>query len=121
MQSTLAPELPFIDEHSIEVAASLEQVWEAVCEHSPRTGFPSRREQPGAALLLDGRHPFSRYRLGFHLDRLGPERTRLRARTEAAFPGPHGTVYKALVIGTRLHVLAVGRLLRQLKRAAERT
>jgi hypothetical protein len=121
MDSTVARELPFIDEHSIEVNAPSERVWKALRERAPRTGFPSRREEAGRALVLEGRHPFSRYRLGFHLDRLGPERTRVRARTEAAFPGPHGTVYRALVIGTRMHVLAVGRMLRQLKRAAERT
>ena len=120
MDSTVARQLPFIDEHSVEIDAPAERVWEVLLNLAPRTGFPSRREDPGSGLLLDGRHPFSRYRLGFHLDRLGPARTRVRATTEAEFPGPHGLVYRTLVIGTRLHVLAVRRMLRQLKRAAER-
>ena len=121
MDSTVARRLPFIDEHAVEIHAPADRVWHVLLERAPSTGFPSRREDSVASLLLDGRHPFSRYRLGFHLERLGPDRTRLRATTEAEFPGPHGLAYRTLVIGTRFHVLAVRRMLRQLKRAAERT
>jgi hypothetical protein len=71
--------------------------------------------------VLEGRHRFSRYRLGFHLDPLEAGRVLVRARTDAAFPGPHGAVYKALVIGSGLHGVVMRRMLAQLKRAAERT
>lgn len=70
-------------------------------------------------LALEGAHRFSRYRLTFHVDELGPVRSRVRAETHAAFPGPHGRVYRALVIGTRGHVLGVRRILRAVKRRAE--
>jgi hypothetical protein len=43
----------------------------------------------------------------------------VRAETRAAFPGLQGRAYRALVIGTRGHVLAVRRLLRAVKARAE--
>jgi hypothetical protein len=121
MHSTVARELPFIDEHAVEIAGPPERVWKVVRERAPRTGFRVAREEPPAALVLEGRHPFSRYRLGFHLDGLGPERVRVRARTDAAFPGPHGAAYRALVIGSGIHDRVMKRMMAQLKRAAERT
>lgn len=76
-------------------------------------------EQP-AELALAGRHRFSDYALIFHLDQLPSGSTRLRAATRAEFPGFKGATYKALVIGTRLHVLATRRVLGATKRRAER-
>jgi hypothetical protein len=73
-----------------------------------------------AELALLGRHRFSRYALTFRLDALGPDRTCLRAETRAEFPGLHGAAYRALVIGTRGHVLVTRRLLGAVKRRAER-
>lgn len=70
-------------------------------------------------LCLDGRHRFSRYRLVFELDAVGTG-TRLRALTFATFDGPHGRVYRALVVGTRGHVLVVRRLLAAVDTAARR-
>lgn len=105
----------------MEIGAPAEEVWQVVLRHAPSTGFHVAREEPPSALVLEGRHPFSRYRLGFHIDPLGPGRVRVRARTDAAFPGPHGAAYKALVIGSGMHKLVVRRMLAQLKRAVDRT
>ncbi|HKP90566.1 MAG TPA: hypothetical protein VJT75_11415 [Thermoleophilaceae bacterium] len=82
-------------------------------------GFRVDRASPGAELALAGRHRFSSYALTFVLEPLGPGRTRLRAVTHAAFPGVAGTAYRALVIGTRLHVAATTAMLRGVRRAAE--
>lgn len=71
---------------------------------------------------LVGRHRFSRYALVFRIE--PAEHTsggvQLSAETRAAFPGAHGRLYKALVIGTGLHVKVVRRLLSATKRRAER-
>jgi hypothetical protein len=72
-----------------------------------------------AELALEGEHRFSRYELTFRTDRLAQDRSRLRAETRADFPGPAGRVYRALVIGTRGHVVAVRRMLVATKRHAE--
>ena len=83
-------------------------------------GFRVVAADAPSRLILEGAHRFSRYRLGFHLDPVGSDRVRLRARTDAGFPGLAGRVYRALVIGTRGHVLAVRRILRAVKSRAER-
>lgn len=129
-------ELPFVDEHRIAIAASRARVWDGLrryvdsfladAEHSvlgrllgtePRPGFEIASEVPHAELDLTGRHRFSRYRLVFELSDAAGDRTLLTARTYAAFPGPHGRVYRALVIGTRAHVVATNRILRSVRRA----
>lgn len=71
-------------------------------------------------LSLSGSHRFSNYALIFRLDDLGEGSTRLRAETRAEFPGFKGSVYRALVIGTRMHVLVTRRILSATKRRAER-
>jgi hypothetical protein len=76
-------------------------------------------EQP-AELALAGSHRFSDYALIFRLEELPGGGTRLRAETRAVFPGIKGGIYKGLVIGTRLHVLATRRVLGATKRRAER-
>jgi len=76
-------------------------------------------EQP-AELALAGSHRFSAYALIFRLGELPGGRTCLRAETRAEFPGLRGAAYRALVIGTRLHVLATRRMLGATKRRAER-
>jgi hypothetical protein len=81
-------------------------------------GFRVAVFEPERELRLEGRHRFSRYALTYRLDALGPSRTRVRAETRAAFPGPRGRVYRALVIGTRGHVLAVRGLLAAVERRA---
>ena len=71
-------------------------------------------------LVLSGHHPFSQYELVFLLDDAGPGRTTLRAQSWAAFPGLHGKIYRALVIGTGLHVIAVRLMLRRIAAAVPR-
>lgn len=76
-------------------------------------------EQPRELALL-GSHRFSDYALIFRLDSRGDGRTHLRAETRATFPGLRGKIYRALVIGTRAHVVAVRRMLGATRRIAER-
>ncbi len=82
-------------------------------------GFRVAAAQAPRLLELEGEHRFSRYRLGFRIDE-APGGSRVSATTHAEFPGLRGRVYRALVIGTRGHVLAVTRILRSVKRRAER-
>jgi hypothetical protein len=142
-------ELPYVDEHSIAVDATPQRVWKALGEGLSRpaghlapvaarllgaapdrqtgdplhagstvTGFRVARAEPARELALVGRHRFARYALVYRLEPRGTG-TLLRAETRAAFPGI-GRVYRALVIGTRLHVVAVRRTLSAAKRRAER-
>jgi hypothetical protein len=83
-------------------------------------GFIVTRVVAPAVLALEGRHRFSRYGLVFRLEPTRDGRTLLRAETRAQFPGLSGRIYKTLVIGTRGHVLVVNRMLRAVKRRAER-
>jgi hypothetical protein len=82
-------------------------------------GFRVASAEPPAELFLAGRHRFSRYALIVRLDALADGRTCLRAETRAEFPGLKGRIYKGLVIGTRLHVVATRRILAAAKRRAE--
>jgi hypothetical protein len=150
---TVAERLPHIDEHSVEIAASPEAVWEAllrVVEGSfgsamtarvarllgcadvdasgPRPlatgsalpGFHVEAAEQERELALAGNHRFSDYALIFRSEELGTGRTCLRAETRATFPGLKGGVYRALVIGTRGHVLVTRRLLGAVGQRAER-
>ena len=72
-------------------------------------------------LALAGRHRFSDYALIFHLEALDANRTRLLAETRAEFPDVKGRVYRAMVLGTRGHVLVTRRLLGAVQRRAART
>lgn len=83
-------------------------------------GFHVETAERPRELTLTGSHRFSDYALTFRIDDLGDGRSRLRAETRAKFPGQKGRVYRALVIGTRGHVLVVRRLLGAAKRRAER-
>jgi hypothetical protein len=84
-------------------------------------GFHVETAEPRGELALAGRHRFSTYLLVFRLEDVDTGgRTRLVAETRAAFPGLKGGVYRALVIGTRLHVLVTRRLLAATKNRAER-
>jgi hypothetical protein len=136
--------LPYIDEHAISVGGSPADTWRAMVDVVrgafgpgagvarvlgcvPVAGTASFEGRPGDAvpgfrvvdaepqrrLTLEGRHRFSRYRLTFVVD--GGE---LRARTDAAFPGLHGRIYRALVIGSVGHRLLTRRLLAQVARRA---
>jgi hypothetical protein len=83
-------------------------------------GFCVVRVVEPAVLALQGEHRFSHYGLVFRLEPTRDERTLLRAETRAEFPGLKGKAYRTLVIGTRGHVLAVNRILRAVRRRAER-
>lgn len=89
-------------------------------EGSAFPGFHVAAATAPAELALAGSHRFSDYALIFRLDDLGSGRTRVRAETRAEFPHLKGTVYRALVIGTRMHVLVTRRMLSATKRRAER-
>lgn len=115
--------LPYIDEHAITVAAGRAETWAAVLRticHDPHdpskvpTGFVLDEARPPERLALTGRHLFARYRWVFELDAAGPQRTRVRSATWADFPGVHGKVYRALVIGTGAHRVVVRATLRRI-------
>ena len=89
-------------------------------EGSVLSGFHVEAAAAPTELVLAGRHRFSTYALIFRLDELGDGRTRVRAETRAVFPQLKGAVYKAFVIGTRMHVLVTRRILAGVKRRAER-
>jgi hypothetical protein len=80
----------------------------------------SRADRP-VVISLRGEHRFSLYMLGLSARAHEDAATVLRAETRAEFPGPAGQLYRALVIGTRAHVLVVDRLLDSIKRRAERS
>lgn len=84
-------------------------------------GFHVEAAERPKELALIGSHHFSDYALIFRLDDLGKGKTRLRAETRARFPGLKGRIYRALVIGTRGHLLVTRRLLGAAKSRAERT
>jgi hypothetical protein len=92
-----------------------------LAQGSALPGFHVAAAERPAELALAGSHRFSDYALIFRLEDLGEGRTRVRAETRAEFPRLQGTVYKGLVIGTRMHVLATRRILAGVKRNAERS
>ncbi len=146
-------ELPWIDDHAIELDATPAVVWPALLRTVERMtagrAAPAYARAVGCAdteaggprplevgstvpgfhvaeliaerlLVLRGAHHFSEYALVFRLEPLGGVRTRLVAETRAEFPGLKGRAYRALVIGTRMHVLAVRRLQRGVAKRVER-
>jgi hypothetical protein len=115
--------LPYIDEHAITVEANREDTWSALLRvmcrdpHDPSTvpaGFVLDDARPPMRFALKGRHPFAIYRWVFELDAEAPQRTRVRAATWANFPGLLGRVYRALVIGTGGHRVAVRWMLKRI-------
>jgi hypothetical protein len=146
-------ELPWVDEHAIELDATPGVAWPALLRTVERItagraapsyaravgcadteaggprplevgstvpGFHVAGMTPERLLVLRGSHHFSDYALVFRLEPLGGVRTRLVAETRAEFPGAKGRAYRALVIGTRLHVLAVRRVQRGVAKRVER-
>ncbi len=83
-------------------------------------GFHVETAEPGNELALAGRHRFSTYLLTFRIENAPAGGTTITAETRAAFPGVKGAIYRALVIGTRMHVVVTRRLLTAAKRRAER-
>ncbi|KAA8882905.1 hypothetical protein F3087_38615 [Nocardia colli] len=118
--------LSYIDEHARSIDANRDRAWKAllkvICKdpNDPSTvpgGFVLDAADAPARLALKGRHWFSEYALVFELDDEGASRTRVRAESWANFPGLHGKIYRALVIGSGGHKLVVRRLLRQIAAA----
>ena len=140
-------QLPFLDEHREQVDVPADVAWTALvgvlrrrmggagtlarvlgCDPVDGTpGFSGRvgetlpgfrvvDAEPGRRLTLRGKHRFARYALTFLIDG-----NQLRARSEAAFPGIHGRLYRALLMGTGGHRLVTRGLLRHVARAAGRS
>jgi hypothetical protein len=128
--------LPYVDTHAVDVAAPRAAAWDAVERFAnrsllnpdggllqrvlgtdPPAGFEVAAATPPERLELAGRHRFSRYVLAFQLSDGAAGTTRVSAETYAEFPGLHGRAYRALVIGTHLHVVATRRMLRAIQRA----
>ncbi len=144
--------LPFVDEHSIEVAAGREATWLALekvmrrmllglaarvlgailgakerpeprdrlHENSKLVGFRVTTFDPPSHLALEGEHRFAKYRLGFRLESHGASHTLIRAETHASFPGMAGAAYRAVVVGSRGHAIAVRSMLRSVGALARR-
>jgi hypothetical protein len=119
--------LSYIDEHAISVGADSADTWSALLRvmcgdpHDPTTvptGFVLDEARPAERFALKGRHRFAVYRWVFELDHVGPDHTRLRAITCADFPGLHGKLYRALVIGTGAHRVVVRWTLKRIAAAA---
>lgn len=127
-------DLPYIDEHTVRIDAPRNVVWTGLRQYiesmlhgternplvallgpQPRAGFEVAESIEQQRLSLAGRHRFSRYRLVFELSDVPGGGTCLHARSYAAFPGLHGRAYRALVIGTRLHVVATNHMLRGIR------
>lgn len=121
--------LPFLDEHTVVVDADPARVWTALRSYvdaslartarspltlllgtEPRAGFEVAAEVPAERLTLAGRHRFAGYELSFRLTGLPDGRTRLTASTCAVFPGARGRAYRALVVGSRGHVVVTRHL-----------
>lgn len=94
--------------------------WDHPVVGSTIPGFAVADLDPPTTLVLRGRHRFSRYELRFLLVPVDPGQTEVHARSSAVFPGVHGRLYRAVVIGTGAHRVAVRRLLAQVARRAER-
>jgi hypothetical protein len=118
--------LPYIDEHAISIDASAADtgsgLLRVLCRdpNDPSTvpvGFVLAEATPPVRLALKGRHPFAIYRWVFELDAEGPQRTQVRSQTWAAFPGLHGKIYRALVIGSGAHRVVVRRTLKRIAAA----
>ena len=106
--------LPFVDEHVLRTSMAPERAWQSVLRVAPSLGFRVTECTPPRRLVLEGRHPFSRYALVFVVEPAEPQGTLLRAQTSAAFPGIAGRIYRALVVGSGAHAVVVRRMLRRM-------
>ncbi|HET6687543.1 MAG TPA: hypothetical protein VFH02_13600 [Jiangellaceae bacterium] len=91
-----------------------------LAEGSTMPGFRVVAAVPATELALEGRHRFAAYSLTFRLERVAAGRSRLRAESRAAFPGPTGGAYRLLVVGTGGHVTIVRHWLTTVRRRSER-
>jgi hypothetical protein len=131
-------QLPLVDVHSANVAAAPEAVFDALMRIGPRIGtdpvfraysrlvgtedrgaFHIARSERPTLVGLGGSHRFSRYELAFRIEPADGGST-LHAETRATFPGFGGGLYRAAVIGTGGHRVAMRLLLGSLRRRIER-
>lgn len=125
----------FVDEHRLRVDRPPGEVWPVVRTYAdrltagprgrmvtgllgtaPHSGFEVGDEVDGRRVGLTGRHRFSRYWLDLRVDPVDGSDAEVAAVTYAEFPGPHGFAYRTAVIGSRLHVVAVRRMLAAIRR-----
>jgi hypothetical protein len=128
--------LPFIDDHRVIVRAPTQQTWDAVSKLArrlaerpaprrfvtlwqlePPSGF-AITSSSSERIVLVGRHRFARYELAFEL-RPTDNGVEVSGRTSAEFPGAAGRLYRALVIGSGGHGVAVRAMLGRMRQAAE--
>lgn len=130
--------LPYVDEHRRQIRATVERTFDAVVRFAqtrlarpapaafvalwqlqPTSGFAvAERNAPGR-LVLRGRHRFSHYELAFDIEPSAGGAVVI-ARTSAVFPGLAGQAYRALVISSGGHGVAVRWLLNRIATSAER-
>ncbi|KRF20675.1 hypothetical protein ASG90_19105 [Nocardioides sp. Soil797] len=126
----------YVDEHKVRVDAPAPTTWAAVeafaermCESEhpllsrllgtePSAGFTITGRKAPRLVSLAGRHRFSTYVLDFRLVETSGG-CDLTAVSYASFPGPHGLAYRTALMGSRGHVFAVRRMLRQIAAAAD--
>jgi len=84
-------------------------------------GFAVSETDPPRLLVLHGRHRFSRYELRFELDQVRRGCIEVHAKTSAEFPGARGRIYRALVISSGGHRIAVRRILTLIAQRAEQS
>jgi hypothetical protein len=81
-------------------------------------GFRITAFEPPQLLVLAGRHRFAAYAIVLRIEATGVG-ARCRLESRANFPGLHGGLYRAAVIGSRGHVFGVRRILNNIRREAE--
>ncbi len=139
-------EVPFVDRHCIDIAASPRVAWAALAHVLVRS-FGGKTSSRFARLLgcTDTAVTGPPLTLGstvsgFHVAEVQPQRyvalagrhrfsryalifeldgRTLCATTRAEFPGLHGRAYRGLVIGSGGHVVVVKRILQAVRRRAE--
>lgn len=84
-------------------------------------GFCVTRAIAPVMLALAGSHRYAKYAVVFRIDLLPGQRSCVKIETRAQFLGRRGRLYRVGVIGTRIHVIFVNRMLRSIKRRAERS
>jgi hypothetical protein len=84
-------------------------------------GFTVTRAIAPVMLALAGKHRFAQYAVVFRIDLLPGQRSLVKLETRADFIGMRGRIYRMGVLGSRLHVIVVSRMLRSIRRRAERS